>query len=144
MLQVGVPVEYVEQAEGQGEHDPGDLVYLGDRVEGFLRVVHGPGDAPLATALFGLIVAVVAPAAGVGSCGSRGHQAQLQPGFLPHLALLGSSPTTENGLAIAAVFAVPAFAVPVFVVGVQMALLLAAFPSPVASQPFKIKKTENL
>ena len=46
IVQVHVPVDDVDHDVGGGEDDPGDCVYLGDRVQSFLRVIHSLCDTP--------------------------------------------------------------------------------------------------
>ena len=46
IVQVHVPVDDVDHDVGGGEDDPGDCVYLGDRVQSFLRVIHSLGNTP--------------------------------------------------------------------------------------------------
>ena len=49
MLQVGVPVECVEDEEGERKDDSGNFVDLRDRVQSLLRIVEGSDDAAFAT-----------------------------------------------------------------------------------------------
>jgi len=55
VFEIGVPIEDVEHDEGGRKDDARDLVYLRDRVERLLRVVHGASDATLAAALLHIV-----------------------------------------------------------------------------------------